>query len=277
MKSRNYNNSNMYTICCANMNNHRINKNKKIIYVEGKNDQAIFENITNNGWIIIPITNTEGKKDILKNIKDSNNSDIIGIVDKDYDNNEVINNIFFTDYNDIECTAINYMSNDEIKASSGIYNYNMSDFINKVLDPVKNVSCEFSNLWRWSNQEILDEKKRLKYLFNYDNWYAYLKRSLNDNSTINYKSLEKIYVDLGYHNNIDYMGIMKNSINNKEFRGHDFFHILFYTLKEKKISCLYLDKPSTLETKFIEKSSKYEWIKRTNVYNDIKKSVGCFR
>ncbi len=268
----------MQTIYCNNMNSHRINKNKKIIYVEGINDKAVFDNIINNGWIVIPVTKNEGKKEIVRSFKDNNYSDIIAIVDKDYDNNEVINNLFYTDYNDIESTAINYMNDYEIKASSNIIeNINNDDFKIKIINPVLNVSTEFSNLWRWFNNNIKDETKRPKYLFNDYNWYSFLKNSLNNNSSINYKGVESLYNNLGYNINIDYEKVMNEKTYPNEFRGHDFFQILYYFLKEKNISHIYSSNYQLLEKKFIEKSLNYEWIKRTNVYNEIKNKIGCFK
>ena len=63
-------------------------------------------------------------------------------------------------------------------------------------------------------------------------------------------------------------------IQSGHFRGHDFFHILVYLiLKETNISASGV---SELEKEYMKKSIEKDWIKRTNLYQDVK-DTGAFK
>lgn len=67
------------------------------ILVEGKNDSIIYSQILGEKCII----SCNGKDNVIKELTEYPRKNKIAIVDVDYDEKEDIDNLFYTDYNDL--------------------------------------------------------------------------------------------------------------------------------------------------------------------------------
>ena len=261
-------------------NNLRKTFRKNVIFVEGVNDKIIFDSIVKNNWIVMiyeynPLNNK--KKSILEDFKKNYINNQIAVVDKDYDENFNVKNVYYTDYNDIENTAINLMNTNEIKKSLN-FNENFSDeyFNNEIYKPVINISIMFSNLWEYFRKK--DIKK--EYILNNKNYIPFLTRVIDSKKMeIKYHELKKIYKDKSNINNIDYKNIMnrKSNYNYLRFRGHDFFRIFEYFINSNNIKINIINNQD-IERKFIENSLSYQWIFKSSLYKNINKEFkDCFK
>ena len=250
----------------------------KIIYVEGKNDEEVFRNIVNKDWQVLKFGSTKGttgKENIINHFSNDNVlTNKIAIVDRDYDEIKEIPNIFYTDYNDIENTAINLMEINSIKNCLDIKEINDQNSFEKIYYLVSKISNQFSNLWRYKNQNNI---RYLKYITNESNCDNLINDIVNLNEcTINYNKLYKYYENYLYkiNSNILYQ-IMNPTIpdNNNLFRGHDFFYFLTKHLLFK----YNISTSEYIERDFIRNSIKYNWILKSNLYNDIKNKYNCFK
>ena len=265
-----------------------------LILVEGKNDKTIYQTVYDKDWIIKVIgaekenKETSTKQEIIDIIRDyntNNNSQNIkvGIVDRDYDHKEIIDNLFYIDKNDIESTAIQILSVDEtyeILPKKVRMNCGKTQF-QEIYYNTKTIAQELSNLWKNIHDENYNNDTNIKYLINLynKNEQALLNEIIAKNGSIyviNYNKLLNLYkqkITFNYIQNMDInklKNIMTKQLNH--FRGHDFFHILkFLLIKQTSISDIYF-----LEEDCIMESTKNEWIKRTNLYQDVK-DTGAFK
>jgi hypothetical protein len=269
------------------------------ILVEGLNDISVYESVQEKNWqITIPeiprenIGDRSVKNSIMTVIRDYNTTNNyknvrIGIVDRDYDPKERLDNLFYTDKNDIESTAIQILTEAEsyeifpprLKLSC-----NREKFC-KIYNDTKKISQELSNLWKHIHDYNIAHNTNISYLINNykDNEQALLndiiiKNSNTSSYVIDYQRLLNLYK---LKSTNDYIKTMNVSflesimhIQSGHFRGHDFFHILVYLiLKETNISASGV---SELEKEYMKKSIEKDWIKRTNLYQDVK-DTGAFK
>lgn len=283
------------TIPCPNNKNIE-NTRYQFILVEGKNDKTIYQTVYDKDWIIKVIGDEKENKetstkqeiiDIIRDYNTNNNSPNIrvGIVDRDYDHKEIIDNLFYIDKNDIESTAIQILSVDEayeILPKKVRMNCGKTQF-QEIYYNAKTIAQELSNLWKNIHDENYNNDTNIKYLINLykKNEQALLNEIIDKNGSIhviNYNKLLNLYkqkITFNYIQNMDInklKNIMTKQLNH--FRGHDFFHILkFLLIKQTSINAsdIYF-----LEEDCIMESTKNEWIKRTNLYQDVK-DTGAFK
>lgn len=285
------------TIPCPNNKNIETTR-YQFILVEGKNDKTIYQSVYDkDNWIIKVIGEEQedsydrkGKQDIIDIIRNYNTSnnykeEKVGIVDRDYDQKERLDNLFYIDKNDIESTAIQILSVDEayeILPKKVRMNCGKTQF-QEIYYNAKTIAQELSNLWKNIHDENYNNDTNIKYLINlyYQNEQALLNEIIAKNGSIyviNYNKLLNLYkqkITFNYIQNMDInklKNIMTKQLNH--FRGHDFFHILkFLLIKQTSINAsdIYF-----LEEDCIMESTKNEWIKRTNLYQDVK-DTGAFK
>ena len=249
-----------------------------VIFVEGRNDKKVIESVIKKPWVVrIYGEDTRHLRDIkntmMEDFKSKFNQNQIAIVDKDYDCNENINNLFYTDFTDIECTALNLMTTDEVRKALNIEtSVSDNEFINKCLNPVLNYSNKFSLLWKYSKENNL----RIPYFTKNINAIPYLTRMLNVRSeSINYDVLKDIYLNVYHISNVDFKNVMEEKNDSNNFRGHDFFKILSIVNSINGIKLLMLT--DDIEGKFIDNSCRYRWIEKSELYTNIKnKYPNCF-
>lgn len=289
------------TIPCPNNKNIE-NTRYQFILVEGKNDKTIYQSVYDkDNWIIKVIGEEQedyhdrkhdrkGKQDIIDLIRDYNTSnnhqeEKVGIVDRDYDPKERLDNLFYTDKNDIESTAIQILSDDEayeilpkrVRISCD------KRLFQKIYSNAKTIAQELSNLWKNIRDERFNTNTNISYLINlYDKNEQALLNGIIDKAgsiyVINYKKLLNLYKEKTTNDYIKDMdvnklkNIMQQPLNH--FRGHDFFHILKYLIiKETNINASEI---YDFEKDCMIESVKKEWIKRTNLYQDVK-DTGAFK
>ena len=144
-------------------------RNMYYIFVEGDNDQCVFNKIKKSSSDV----HIAGKKeDIINDFKNKIYSNQYAIVDKDYDEiDNNVKNVFYTDNNDIECTAINIIDNSvEMKRRIPIDNSSVSnDFFNEnIYIKAIDISLRISNINKiiregFVNDPIRRSKKRKHY------------------------------------------------------------------------------------------------------------------
>lgn len=235
------------------------------ILVEGNNDKIVYRDIFGEDAVIV----SYGKDNVIKELIKSPSNNKIGIIDKDYDELEDINNLFYTDYNDLECMAINLIDKDNFFKYIKLDMAEQDKFI-RVYDTVLRDVKELSNLWRYCYNNrfsllIKEYDKQKNVLFN--NIVNVEKKKLK---------YDKIYELLGSKIKLskdNMIQIMKeNSFDN--FRGHDFFSLLYFYVNRENIRlnieklCIIDDKK--IEECFIKESSKDKWIINSKLYKDIK-------
>ena len=92
--------------------------------------------------------------------------------------------------------------------------------------------------------------------------------------TINYNKLYEHYEEFFNNSNV-LQQIMEPRIQSNPtfFRGHDFFCFLKKHLEMK----YHLFISDNIENEFIKKSTKYNWIKRSEIYKEINENYNCFK
>ena len=262
-------------------NNIRNTYRGNTVFVEGINDKKIFSAIISDKWQVRSYgENSRNQEDIKKSMTDSfkNNyiKNQIAIVDKDYDLNEQIQNLYYTDYNDIECTAINLMDNFQIVKSLNIpSNISIEFFTKKCLEPAIYYSSKFSLLWEYLRKNEI----KIPYITKSSNAIPYLIRIMNNKDySINYEAIFEIYKSEYRITNINFKQIMEQDIktNYYNFRGHDFFKILSVLNSLNGVNLMMLT--NDIEGKFIDNSCNYNWIKKSKLYLRIKEEhPNCFK
>ena len=266
-----------------------INKmGKKYIVIEGTNhssDQEVYIKVKGDNCNLLPSGKKEEIIDGFKKIEDNK----IAIVDKDYDENEVVDNIYYTDYNDIECTAINIIDNsNEIYSSLKIEGMSKDDFKDKVYIKTMELSCNISNLNKFIKDFNDKNNKKYKYILRLFVDKDSKKTTIGDvrrintflskNNNIKYDEIvnvyKKEYKDFSITENEIKEVIESNTYN--AFRGHDFFILLayfidFYNLKigNDLNDRLKFESSDFLEKRFIGHFAETQRIKESKLYKDI--------
>ena len=270
-------------------------RNMYYIFVEGNNDQCVFNKITKSSCDV----HIAGKKeDIINDFKNKIYSNQYAIVDKDYDEiDNIVKNVFYTDNNDIECTAINIINNSvEMKHRIPIDNSSVSnDFFNEnIYIKAIDLSLKISNINKIIREHNKKNHIKYKYIIN-----LYIDRDMRGiMSGPNISNIRKLDEIIDQDFNINYDGIVRKyksiyndfSISSVElisdvdndksnFRGHDFFTILAYLIDRFKIKVYDTsnnyekDLCSFLEKKYIIEFSENKEIKMSNLYNFVKETT----
>ncbi len=116
---------------------HLSNRNKVFILLEGKTDIKLFKKLFNNTYT--DITSLDGKDKVISAIKKLNEESyksIIGIRDADFEhlkqNNSNINNLFLTDFHDMEIHMI------ESKALDSLFIEHSTNNCDNIIEQLKN-------------------------------------------------------------------------------------------------------------------------------------------
>lgn len=168
--------------------------------------------------------------------------------------------------------AINLISKEDFCKYIKVDKLDEERFIKRIYEPVLNNVKELSNLWEFCYNN------NLKFLVSeYDRQQNILFNKIIDikKNKINYNEVSNIYLNLGRYfiSNYNIIKIMRDN-DSGNFRGHDFFSLLYFYIKRKDI-ILNIDKLGNIDGKFIEEyfieqSSKDQWIKKSKLYKDIK-------
>jgi len=252
------------------------------IFVEGNNDMIVYNEVINSGWYFFPsakkIKDKGVKENIIELIKNRNTTktfqkNFVGIIDKDYDEPLQIKNLYYTDYNDLESSALMVMSIEEIYHGLDLVLKNtkfeeFESFYKKALD----IAIKLSNLWKYIYSINTNNFLTIKYLINYfdKKEYLFLSKVLDNNYNINYLKILELYNEYTYFFRDyilnDLVKIMKQYSN--EFRGHDLFFVLGFILHKEGI--ISWEDYSNLEIQFIKRTNDLIWIKRTKLYENVK-------
>ncbi len=265
-------------------------KKRKCIIVEGEensNDSRVYSKIILKDVLLIPGRN---KEQIINDFK-TYFPNQIAIIDKDYDNSiPDIKNVFLTDYNDIECTAINIVSDPTFLKKCIKINNSVTDqeFETKIYSKAIELSEKLSginkliyNKYLWNNEKhsylinmFIDKNNNKTNIF----YIKQLKEIINNDLTLNYDNITR-----KYNYAIDNQEIRNTKDEKQCFRGHDFFSVLAYLIDFKKIKMDILDEynyytdPSVyLEQKYMDAFSNNKRIKETAFYNKIKNEFPNF-
>ncbi len=141
-------------------------KSINYLIIEGNdtsNDYIVYSKIKKQGRCELRLGNT--KNSILSAFKPKQYSNVFAIVDRDYDTiDNSIKNVFYTDYNDIECTAINLVDDsNQMRISLPIdRSISEEEFKEKVylkaLDLAKKISSINKYINKYNSQNNLNYK-----------------------------------------------------------------------------------------------------------------------
>ncbi|ELC8401214.1 hypothetical protein ACV3P0_14315 [Clostridium perfringens] len=218
----------------------KADKKRKIVVVEGQDDLKLFNRFIENGVILRESFNS--KQGVLK-IKEryKNNNNVIGIVDKDYDESYLNQKgLFYYDYSSMEIMMINALD---------------------VFESVCNECCLFKEDIESFRDEILNRLLNISLLRKYNyinniginiNKIAISELLLEDNTVCDIKLLDTVEVrnskNENWINNKEDIREYINTNKNKSYtvnelmyltRGHDFVYMLLVycsSIKGKKYS-----------------------------------------
>ena len=150
-------------------------------------------------------------------------------------------------------------------------NINFEDF-KKFYNKALEISLKLSNLWRHVYNIKRNNLLKIKYLINYfdKSEFWFFKKILDNNYNINYKILLDLYCEhesyLKKYTFDEFKLIMEQE--SFDFRGHDLFFVLGFILINQKI----IDAEDYIffEEKFMKRTKDLLWIKRTQLYSDVK-------
>ena len=273
--------------------------NKKYLFIEGdpnkkfkSNDEIVYSKVINQNCQTIPSNTKDG---IVKDFKEVYNNQI-AIVDKDYDDNDVIQNLYYTDYNDIECTAINILNNSsEIFKCMALTGISENDFEKNIYNKAIVVASKISSFNKYIKVYNNKYNKKYKYVLNMIvdknakqttiGDIRRIKRIISKDGNINYNELINIYrcYDNGCLLTIDSIQKAMTSYVTNDFRGHDFFIILAYLIDYYSLKFISDIKDDFkfhpcefIEKKFIDYFSNTKRIKESNMYEEIKSTKKGF-
>ncbi len=259
-------------------------KNKNYIFIEGEinsSDAIVYQKVIKQDKCeLIP---SGSKNKILDDSKEYSPNQAY-IVDRDYDAFELdIQNLFYTDKNDIESTAI-YLTKETSRKIFENMKIDKSSVNDKDFEEIFNITLDLSKKMSGFNKLLfnynLEHPVKYKYLFNlYDNstqCMNMLKNVIDKKNNIKANEILKIYSD-----KYDNFSFNKEQIENSlldvmdSFRGHDFFVFLSYMFQKYNVKLLTLDNKYTtrpnkyLEERFIKKFAEDKKIMDSLLYKKI--------
>ncbi|MBM2815123.1 MAG: hypothetical protein HW421_1885 [Ignavibacteria bacterium] len=205
---------------------------KSLILVEGNTDVKLFRKLLSDGeTIIVPVEGFENLEKILEILKTENYIGLIGIRDSDFAKVEKFykkfENLFYTDYHDIEISMINSICFDNIvleHISMKKYQKFLSNYGN-----LKEVI--FDKTYTIGLLKFYNYKNKLVWKFNNINFKKFInKDSLDVNIDNLIKDVEdksiKLSIDKS-HLKIELKKLSKHKLDNYQIsNGHDFISIL---------------------------------------------------
>ncbi|MBQ8535698.1 MAG: hypothetical protein IJ463_08450 [Bacilli bacterium] len=255
-------------------------KYKNYIFIEGNkfsNDYRVYNKIISNKCELFP----SGTKDNIVRESVDYYPNLMSIVDRDYEFvRNKIPNLFYTDKNDIESTAIYLLdSYDMLFQNMKIDRRNVPDSqLEYIYNQTLYLSKKLSNFNYFIYNHNIAHRSGYSYLLNmrkgFCNLEKILKMILDNNDEIRTKKVFNFYEERYRFFDIDEVDFISSFKNNVDgFRGHDFFIILAYLLKKYNIRLLeneFNDRINEyLEKRFIDLFSNKKIIKNSNLYNDV--------